>query len=64
MIILGKALSKIIISYEVGFTNPTTIFPQLGSFYPFSILAKTQILSIFEAKSTPKQRKKDNSKDK
>ena len=64
MIIHGKALSKIIISYEVGFTNPTTIFPKLGSFYPFSILAKIQTLSAVKPKIVPKQRKKDNSKDK
>ena len=48
----------------VGFTNPTKIFPLLGSFYPFSILAKIQTLSEFESKLKHCFRKKDNSKDK
>ena len=48
----------------VGFTNPTTIFPRLGSFYPFSILTKIQTLSKFEANFHKPTGKKDNSKDK
>ena len=44
----------------VGFTNPTTIFPRLGSFYPFSILVKSQIVSEFEANFSKHTRKKDN----
>ena len=48
----------------VGFTNPTTIFPRLGSFYPFSILAKIQPLSEFEANFPKQAGKKDNFKDK
>ena len=38
--------------------------PLLGSFYPFSILAKSQTLSEFEPKIALKQRKKDKFRDK
>ena len=44
--------------------NPTKIFPPLRRFYPFSILAKTQTQSEFEAIFPEQAGKKDNSKDK
>ena len=47
-----------------GTQKPTKIFPLLGSFYPFSILAKSQTLSKFEANFHKPTGKKDNSKDK
>ena len=40
------------------------IFHQLGNFYPFSIFAKSQTLSEFEAILAKSTGKKDNSKDK
>ena len=49
---------------QAGFTNPTTIFPRPGSFYPFSILAKIHTKSEFEANFHKPTGKKDNFRDK
>ena len=50
---------------QVGWAYlPNKNFPFLGSFYPFFILAKVQILSEFEHNMRDCFRKKDNFKDK
>ena len=62
-----KNIFALLIFLEVMWSdllNPTKIFPRLGRFYPFSILAKTQTQSEFEAILTNPTGKKDNSKDK
>lgn len=62
MSILIRIVSKMLLSeFNLAIVFK---FPPLGSFYPFSILAKNQTLSKFEANFLKQAGKKDKYRDK